>query len=228
VFRQIVARNLRARGREVHEAETAHEALTRLSRQAPDLILLDINLPDRSGWDLLRQLQAQGQKVPVIIVSAVRVGEDRLSEFKPLAYLPKPFALEALLRLVENGDAPKVRLQPVGGASSRRHCVSSGDLEIAPVLGLSQVLTACDLLLTSAMTTVTVSIASTERDADLIALSQEAADDCGVSLDRESRDGALILRFTRAQLTEEILRARIEDVPSARRCAQVKIIGCRN
>jgi DNA-binding response OmpR family regulator len=105
VFRKIVARNLRARGCVVEEAETAAEAVVHLNRQLPDVMLLDISLPDRSGWDLLRQLQAQGKNVPTIIVSAVRVSQDRLDQFKPLAYLPKPFPLEALLRVVESGGA---------------------------------------------------------------------------------------------------------------------------
>lgn len=101
-FRSIVARNLRARGFEITEAATAHEATAALETN-PDLILLDINLPDRSGWDLLRQMKSQARQIPTIIVSAVRVSTERLDEFKPLAYLPKPFPLEALLRLVENG-----------------------------------------------------------------------------------------------------------------------------
>jgi DNA-binding response OmpR family regulator len=108
VFRQIVARNLRARGCEVIEAETAREGLARLKEDLPDLLLLDINLPDRSGWDILRQMQLRGTQVPTIIVSAVRVSEERLAEFKPKAYLPKPFPLEALLRIVEDGEPAEV------------------------------------------------------------------------------------------------------------------------
>jgi hypothetical protein len=46
--------------------------------------------------------------VPTIIVSAVRVSEERLAEFKPKAYLPKPFPLEALLRIVEDGEPAEV------------------------------------------------------------------------------------------------------------------------
>ena len=99
-FRSIIARNLRARGVEVAEAEDTRSALVQLNRHLPDLMLLDLNLPDRSGWDLMRQLKSQGVSVPTIIVSAVRVSQERLDEFRPLAYLPKPFPLEALLRLV--------------------------------------------------------------------------------------------------------------------------------
>jgi DNA-binding response OmpR family regulator len=102
-FRSIVVRNLRARGFEVEEAENTDDAIALLTSRTPDLILLDINLPGPSGWELLRHLKASGRHIPTIIVSAVRVNPERLEEFKPLAYLPKPFPLEALLRIVENG-----------------------------------------------------------------------------------------------------------------------------
>lgn len=104
-FRAIVVRNLRARGYEVREAATAKEAMAALSGKLPDILLLDLNLPDRSGWDVLRQLRAEKRSVPTVIVSAVRVSQERLDEFAPVAYLPKPFPLEALLRVVEGQPA---------------------------------------------------------------------------------------------------------------------------
>lgn len=100
LLRRVIARNLRGRGFEVREAELAHEAIALAAHEAPDLMLLDINLPDRTGWDVLRELRHQGLAIPTIIVSAVRVSQSRLDEFRPLAYLPKPFPLEALLRIV--------------------------------------------------------------------------------------------------------------------------------
>jgi len=63
-------------------------------------MLLDINLPDHSGWDVMRELGRLGIDVPTIVVSAVRVSQSRLEEFHPMAFLPKPFPLESLLRLV--------------------------------------------------------------------------------------------------------------------------------
>ncbi|SRR5712691_8744761 len=112
VLRRVVARNLTSRGVEVSEAGTAGEAVRAASLEAPDLLLLDINLPDQTGWDVLRELKRRGTEVPTIIVSAVRVSQNRLDEFHPLAYLPKPFPIDALLRLVFNGKRSHASLQP--------------------------------------------------------------------------------------------------------------------
>ena len=49
---------------------------------------------------MLRELNRRGKTVPTIAVSAARASQTRLEEFHPVAYLPKPFAIEALLRLV--------------------------------------------------------------------------------------------------------------------------------
>lgn len=105
-LRRVIARNLTSRGVSVHEAATASEAIAAASAQAPDLLLLDINLPDHTGWDVLRELRRRGREVPTIVLSAVRVSQQRLDEFQPLAYLPKPFPIDALLRLVFGRQAP--------------------------------------------------------------------------------------------------------------------------
>jgi len=99
-FRRVIARNLSGRGLLVREVGTADEAVAVSTAHRPDLMLLDINLPDHSGWDVMRELRQLGIDVPTIVVSAVRVSQSRLEEFHPMAYLPKPFPLEALLRLV--------------------------------------------------------------------------------------------------------------------------------
>ncbi len=100
IFRRVIARNLSGRGLLVRQVGTAAEAVTLSTAEPPDLMLLDINLPDHSGWDVIRELRRLGIEVPTIVVSAVRINQSRLEEFHPTAYLPKPFLLEALLRLV--------------------------------------------------------------------------------------------------------------------------------
>jgi DNA-binding response OmpR family regulator len=110
VLRDLLRRNLEAREHEVRIAADARTALTQLRASTFDLIVLDINLPDQTGWEVLRIAHQQGWLrphvlsgevllLPVVILSAVRVSPQRLGEFHPLAYLPKPFPMEALLRL---------------------------------------------------------------------------------------------------------------------------------
>src|SRR6266487_3211295 len=110
VLCDLVKRNLEAREHEVSVAEDAQSALAYLRATSFDLIVLDINLPGQTGWDVLRAalsegrikpvvVEGQGEKLPVVVLSAVRVGPGRLAEFHPLAYLPKPFPMDALLRL---------------------------------------------------------------------------------------------------------------------------------
>jgi CheY-like chemotaxis protein len=108
-LRRVIARNLASRGVQVREAASAGEVLAAVQASRPDLLLLDINLPDRSGWDVLRALRQRQISLPTIVVSAVRVSPRYLAEFHPLAYLPKPFPLEALLRLVaESPDTDRL------------------------------------------------------------------------------------------------------------------------
>lgn len=106
VLRQVIQRNLLARGHQVRVAVDAQGALAYLRSQRFDLVFLDINLPDQTGWDVLRSLEngphflkKQQGCLPVVVLSAVRVSPHRLAEFRPLAYLPKPFPMEAILRL---------------------------------------------------------------------------------------------------------------------------------
>jgi DNA-binding response OmpR family regulator len=114
ILRRVIVRNLTSRGLTAYEAGSATEAMTVALAERPDLLLLDINLPDRTGWDVLRELRERGVSLPTVVVSAVRVSQRRLDEFQPLAYLPKPFPLEALLRIV---DGPR-RPAEVGGVGT--------------------------------------------------------------------------------------------------------------
>jgi CheY-like chemotaxis protein len=97
----VLARNLRARGNEVRVAVTGKDALFALTEAAPDVLVIDINLPDLTGWEVLRRLAPRDrERVPVIVFSASPLAPGRVQEFKPAGVLIKPFPVEALVRLV--------------------------------------------------------------------------------------------------------------------------------
>jgi DNA-binding response OmpR family regulator len=102
-LRTMVARHLRARGWIVAEAGSAEEVPPILAANPrPSLILLDLNLPGDTGWDLLREGPLAGPDAPpVVIVTATTIGPRRLREFGVAGYLPKPFALETLLEVCD-------------------------------------------------------------------------------------------------------------------------------
>lgn len=100
-LRRVIVGNLVARGHVVREARDVATALAALHDEQPELLVLDVNLPDRTGWDVLREAQLPPE-VRVLMLTAVPVSPRRLAEFRPVAYLPKPFPLDALLRLAES------------------------------------------------------------------------------------------------------------------------------
>jgi DNA-binding response OmpR family regulator len=102
-LRHILARHLRGVGFLVVEAASAEEATEALQHgMRPGLVILDVNLPGDTGWDLLRgPAIAEAGTPPVIVASALTIGPRRLAEFGVAGYLPKPFALETLVAAVQ-------------------------------------------------------------------------------------------------------------------------------
>lgn len=103
-LRRIITLDLAQRGYSVAEADSAATAyeVWAASPTPFDLILLDINLPDATGWDVLRQLHEEAPaKIPqVIVITAVRPIQRRIDEFHPAAVLLKPFPIVTLIRLI--------------------------------------------------------------------------------------------------------------------------------
>jgi two-component system NtrC family response regulator len=110
-LRRIVSRHLRAQGYEVDEASSAEGAASAIDDGLrPGVVILDLNLPGDTGWDLLRgQAIAAAGSPPVIITSATTVSPKRLAEFGCAGYLPKPFPLETLVATLERVLSPEER-----------------------------------------------------------------------------------------------------------------------
>lgn len=95
-----ISRNLSVRGYETENATTVAEALPALNSRCPALVLLDIDLPDGSGWDVLRALRSTGcNDTPVIVISALRPNPRLAKELQCVAVLEKPFPMQSLMRL---------------------------------------------------------------------------------------------------------------------------------
>ena len=105
----VMARNISARGHQVRTAASAGEAWRCVDEEQPDVMVLDINLPDESGWEVLRRLGEKRNGLRIVIVSAAPLSQKRLAEFEPARWFIKPFPLEALMRSLE--DAPAVEVQ---------------------------------------------------------------------------------------------------------------------
>jgi two-component system OmpR family response regulator len=136
-LRSVLLRGLREEGFETAGVRTGAELLDRIAPEAPDLLVVDIGLPDADGRDLCQALRAQGINTPVLFLTARDALTDRVTGFSAGGddYVTKPFAfaelvarLHALLRragtdlAVETGG---LRLDPVA------HAAFFGDERIA-------------------------------------------------------------------------------------------------
>ncbi|HMD74662.1 MAG TPA: two-component system response regulator KdpE [Steroidobacteraceae bacterium] len=116
-IRRFVRTALEGEGWVVHEAETMTQGLTDAGTRKPDLIILDLGLPDGDGVDFLRDLRGWSS-VPVIVLSA-RVNEhEKIAALDAGAddYLTKPFGVGELLARVR--AASRRRREPGGAVSS--------------------------------------------------------------------------------------------------------------
>ncbi|MFH1347571.1 MAG: response regulator [Candidatus Margulisiibacteriota bacterium] len=102
---EMMANILRTEGLEVITAPDGPSGLEKARRGKPDLILLDIMMPEMSGFDVCRKLKddKKTSEIPVIIVS-VRAAQDSINKGKQLGaseYIPKPFDPFKLIDIVK-------------------------------------------------------------------------------------------------------------------------------
>jgi DNA-binding response OmpR family regulator len=100
LFRELVATILARAGYEPVEAATGEEALETAERQAPKAVILDVQLPGISGYEVCHRLDARGDRPPVLFVSGARIESfDRVAGLLVGGddYLVKPFAPDELL-----------------------------------------------------------------------------------------------------------------------------------
>ena len=135
-LRSTLVRGLDEEGFRAESVGDGRELFERLSRSLPDVLIVDIGLPDTDGRDLCRALRAQGATLPILFLTARDALPDRLAGFGAGGddYLTKPFAFAELLARLEalvrrsGGDGALegagLRLDPV------THAVISGDAKV--------------------------------------------------------------------------------------------------
>lgn len=102
---EVVTACLKQAGIQVMTAKSGEEALEKLSHSQPDIIIVDVVLPGRSGFEVCRELKAEAStsKIPVIISSTKGTEMDKFWGMKQGAdaYIPKPIDQEELIRTVK-------------------------------------------------------------------------------------------------------------------------------
>lgn len=99
-LREFVRVNLEMEGYTVREAASAHEGLEALEEQSPDLVLLDVMMPEMDGWEMLRQLhERHGMGAIPVIVFSGQVEEDagEVTARGAQAFIGKPFSPQSLI-----------------------------------------------------------------------------------------------------------------------------------
>lgn len=152
-------RNLEVEGHKATVAGTAAAAIEAAMRDAPDLLVLDLGLPDRDGYYVLEQVRSRGCNAPVLILSARGLEADKVKGFRLGAddYVTKPFGVVELMARIgahlrratsdeaaaANGALGDDALQQKFGLTDRQIEVARllaqglSNAEIAETLGLS-------------------------------------------------------------------------------------------
>ena len=119
-IRRFLRTGLTAQGHRPSEVETGRAALAALARGAVDLVVLDLGLPDIDGLEVIRDLRAAGNAVPVIVLSSRDAEAAKVAALDLGAddYITKPFGIDELYariraaerhRLQRQGEAPVFR-----------------------------------------------------------------------------------------------------------------------
>jgi len=189
-------------------AHTAQDALDRVARDRPDLVLLDIYLPDRSGLEVLRDLHATGRPpVDVIVITAANDVDTLRSALQGgvVHYLVKPFQFNAFREKLESYAAVRSRLDRVGEVDQQEIDELYATLRSTVATELPKGLSPATLAL----------VARTVRESDRDLSAEDVAERTGVSrvtsrryLDRLARSGlvGITMRYGKAGRPEHRYR----------------------
>ncbi|MEE1619471.1 response regulator transcription factor [Brachybacterium sp. J144] len=141
-IRDLLATSLRFAGFEVFTASTGNEAIREATENQPDLVVLDVMLPDMDGFTVTRRLRDRGEQYPILFLTAKDETQDKVAGLTVGGddYVTKPFSLEevvarirAVLRRTHGGSETAVDSSLVVGdlrLDEDSHEVYRGDVTI--------------------------------------------------------------------------------------------------
>jgi DNA-binding response OmpR family regulator len=115
----FLEKGLQANGFTTPQVANGNEAASIACSENFDLLILDINLPNKDGWKVLEEVRGRGEKMPIIILTARGDVSDRVAGLESGAddYMTKPFSLEELVARVRlrlrDASAPKANEEMV-------------------------------------------------------------------------------------------------------------------
>jgi two-component system, OmpR family, KDP operon response regulator KdpE len=114
-IRRFLRATLTAEGYAYHEAVTAAEGLIEANARRPDLILLDLGLPDRDGLEVIRRVRESSQ-LPIVVLSARGEEKDKIAALDLGAddYIAKPFGVGELLARIRAALRRSTAVAPAG------------------------------------------------------------------------------------------------------------------
>ena len=125
-IRELLATSLRFAGFEVHTAGDGATALKLAEAERPDLLVLDVMLPDMDGFAVTRRLRDQGRQLPVVFLTARDSTDDKITGLTVGGddYVTKPFSLEEVVARI------RAVLRRTGGADGEEGRLMFADLEL--------------------------------------------------------------------------------------------------
>lgn len=126
----FLRRSLALEGYAVTVANSGREAVHLVAEAPPDLMVLDVMMPDLDGWEVCRRVRAAGEAFPVLMLTARDAVADRVKGLDTGAddYLVKPFALEELLARVR--ALLRRPVAPTPTAPDQAHLLTYADLRL--------------------------------------------------------------------------------------------------
>jgi DNA-binding response OmpR family regulator len=137
---EALEHHLQRRGYTTAVASRAAQAAALVASERPDLLILDLGLPDRDGYTVLEQLRARGHDTPVLILSARREEADKIQGFQLGAddYVTKPFsAVELMARVAALLRRAELRVVPAAAPTPAPAHDTPSDAELQRRYGLT-------------------------------------------------------------------------------------------